>query len=356
MEIKNLVEVVSKEYGLSKDVVLGALTKALEKVVVRKNPDIKIEVSYNESSDEFEVFHFKTVVDSEPEMLDEETEVNLPEAQAIDPNCDIGDELGFPSKLETGRISASVAKQVMMETINFAQQDVAYKQYLPLKGSVVHGTVQRVDRKGALVSLGKLDAYVPRECLIEKEQLNRNQSYEFYLEDVTQEKGRLKLTLSRSAPELTVLFFNEEVPELADGEVQMKFCAREAGVKSKFVVDTQERYNPVAVCIGTGGHRIQKVRQRLGGEHVDVVSYTANVPEFVKSLLNVPRLKTCDINEETEEILVTLEPEYMAKAIGPRGVNVKLSSLIVGYTIKINNLSGEELEKKELESQAKDKE
>lgn len=342
MEIKNLVDVVSKEHNLKKEVVLGALTKALEKVVVRKNPDVKMEVTYNESTDSFEVFHYKTVVESEPEMLDEETEINFPEAQKIDSNVQLGDELGFPSALDVGRISANVAKQVMMETINLAQQELAYAQYLPLKGTIVQGIVQRVDRKGALVTLGKVDGYVPEEGLIPRETLKRNQSYEFYLEDVVQEKGRVKITLSRSAPEMTVIFFKEEVPEVAEGEVQMKLCAREAGIKSKYVVDTQERYNPVAVCIGTGGHRIQKVKSRLGGEHVDVCQYTNNTQEFVKNLLGVPRLKSYEFNEETEEILVTVEPDYVARAIGPRGVNVRLSSLIVGYTIKINNQTGEE--------------
>ena len=344
MEIKSLVDAVSKDQGLKKEVVALAVTRAMEKVFQRKNPYTRVEANYDESGS-IKLYHFKTVVDSEPEMLDEESEINLPEARAMDPQCDVGDEVGFEMSAELGRVDASIAKQVISEAIKIAQSEEAFNLYSPLKGTVVEATVQKVDGRGALMTLGKVDAFIPRACLIERENLRQNQVVEVFIEDVVMDKNRVKITLSRSAPEMVVEFFKEEVPELQSGEVTMKFCAREAGVKSKFVVDTTESFNPVGVCIGTQGHRIQKVKHRLGGEHIDVVPYTRNLQNFTQSLLGVTKLKGFVVDEQKQEIQVQVEADAVAKAVGPRGVNVKLASLILGYKVRINNQTDEVISK-----------
>lgn len=242
-------------------------------------------------------------------------------------------------KAESGRIDVAKAKGVILEEIGKAEAEVAFLQFSPFKGKLVSGTVQRADFGGILVNLGKTEAIIPKTEQNPKEFLKRGQNLESVLVDVVMEKGRVKITLSRSAPEMVVEFFKEEVPELTSGEVTMKFCAREAGLKSKFVVDTTESFNPVSVCIGTQGYRIQKVQHRLGGERIDVVQYTRNLQNFTQNLLGVSRLKSFEVNEETKEIKVMVEKDQVARAVGPRGVNVKLASLILDYKIRINDES-----------------
>lgn len=339
MEIKTLVDLVSKEQGLKKEVVAGAVTKAMEKVFQKKTPDVRVEAQYDKDQGNIRLYQFKTVVDSEPEMLDEETEINLPEAKKIDPDCDIGDELGFEMSADLGRIDASVAKSVISEAIGIAQNEIAYETYLPLKGTVVTATVQRVDRNGALVTLGKVDAYIPRHGLIEREILRRSQSVDVYIEDVVMDKNRCKIILSRKSPELVVAAFRDQVPEIEDGSITVVDCVREAGVKTKLIVDTQERYNPVAVCIGTAGYRIQKVQYQIGGERVDVVQYTRNEEEFTKALLGAKRIY--GFTSTDEEVTCQVEKEEVGRVVGLAGVNIKLASKALGKRIKVSEKGSE---------------
>jgi N utilization substance protein A len=333
MEIKSIVDQVSKEKDIKKDVVVEAVKKALIKVMTKQYPYGRLEAQYDEKTGQVEMFHFKRVVDSEPEMLDEESEVNFPDAKKLDPDVELDDELGFPISSDFGRIDASKAKQVILEEINRAVNEVSYNQFLPFKGKMVSGTVQRADFGGVLVNLGKTEAFIPKGELNPREQLKRGMAVEALLVDITLDKGRTNILLSRKAPELVVAAFTEQVPEIEDGTITVVDCVREAGVKTKMVVDTQERYNPVAVCIGTAGYRIQKVQHQIGGERVDVVAYTRNEEEFLKSLLGAKRIYK--FSSTDQEVYCEVEKEELPRVVGLKGANIKLASRALKKKIKV---------------------
>lgn len=333
MELKTIVDQVSREKDIKKDVVIEAVKKALVRVMSKQYPFGRIEVEYSMDSGSVDILHFKRVVDSEPEMLDEESEINLAEAKKLDPLSEVDDEIGYSVTKDFGRIDASRAKGVILEEINKAVSDVAYQQFLPFKGKMVSGTVQRADGGGVLVNLGKTEAFIPKGELNPREQLRRNQTVEAYLLDINQDKGKTNIILSRKAPEMVIAAFTDAVPELEDGTISVVDCVREAGVKTKLIVDTQERLNPVAVCIGTQGYRIQKVQHQIGGERVDVVSYTRNEEEFLKNLLGAKRIFQFTSNDS--EVSCQVEKEEIGRVVGPKGVNIKLASKALGKRIKV---------------------
>jgi N utilization substance protein A len=299
----------------------------------------RLEAQYNEQTGVMEMFHFKRVVDSEPEMLDEESEINLSEAQIVDPEVVVDDELGYSVSAEFGRIDVAKAKGVILEEIGKAEAEVAFNQFSPFKGKLVAGTVQRADFGGILVNLGKTEAFIPKVEQNPKEFLKRGQNIEAVLVDITMEKNRCKITLSRKSPELVVAAFREQVPEIEDGNITVVDCVREAGVKTKMIVDTQERYNPVAVCIGTAGYRIQKVQYQIGGERVDVVQYTRNEEEFTKNLLGAKRIY--GFTSSDEEVTCQVEKEEVGRVVGQAGANIKLASKALGKRIKVSEKGSE---------------
>ena len=334
MEIKQIVDQVSREKDLKKEVVVEAIKKALIRVMTKAYPYGRLEAQYNEKTGVMEMFHFKRVVDSEPEMLDEESEVNLSDAQLLDPEVEVDDELGNSVSAEFGRIDVAKAKGVILEEIGKAESEVAFQIFSPMKGKIVTATVQRADGGGVLVTLGKVEALIPKHEQNMKEFLKRNQTIEAVLVDIVMDKNRCKITLSRKSPEMVVAAFREQVPELEDGSITVVNCVREAGVKTKMIVDTQERYNPVAVCIGTAGYRIQKVQYQIGGERVDVVQYTRNEEEFTKALLGAKRIYAFTSAED--EVSCQVEKEEIGRVVGMAGANIKLASRALGKRIKIS--------------------
>jgi N utilization substance protein A len=320
MQLKAVVDTVSKDKNLKKEVVVSAIKHALERSMKKSFPYGRLEVSCDDNYN-FKVYHFKSIVDSEPEMLDEESEVTIQEARKIDSKVEIGDEMGFEVSTDLGRIEANLAKQAISEVIKHAESLAAYNQFKDLKGKIVSGVVQTADKKGALILLGVAEGYLPRSEMIFQERVNKGQTYEFLLKEIElSDKGQLKLILSRSSPMFVVAALREEVPEILNGEVELVSCVRDAGKKTKVVVDTDfTSVNPASVCIGSGGTRIQKVMQRIGGERVDIVAYSDDLPKFLQGLLSGVNIRHVK--------------EDFARAIGRDGINVKLASQILGKKV-----------------------
>ena len=337
MQLKSVIETVSKDKNLKKEVVARAVATALEKSMKKKFPFGRVEAQFDDSFD-FKVYLFKQVVDSEPEMLDEESEINLPEARKFDPKCQVGDEIGEEIseeevKAQLGRIGASIGKSALNEVIKAEEATIGFEQYSKMKGKVVTGTVQNSDKKGVLVNLGVVEAYIPRTDLMPRDKFRRNNTVEALLKDISIEKGQLKITLSRTAPNFVLQLLKEEVPEIDQGVVELVAVVREPGVRAKVVVDTEEQLNAAALCIGTRGHKIQKVMERLGGERVDVIQYSDDLPEFLSGLLSGVNIR--HITESDTEIKGEVLQEDFAKAIGREGINVRLAGKILGRKVTI---------------------
>lgn len=340
MQLKQFVDLVVKEKNVPKEVVMDAVCQALEKTLQKKYP-AKVEVKMD-SKYQVSAFLFKTVVESEPEMLDEETEVEIKKAKKIDPEVELGDELGFEIEIGLGRIDANVGRQVLSAVIRRAENEKQYKVYAPLQGTVVSGKIQKVDKYGALVVLKDgVEAFMPKSEMPKKlvkdskdlvtERYRIGQEVEFLLKEVKIEKG-LQLILSRADSNFVVALFKQEVPEL-DGDIEVVKVVRVPGKKTKVIVDTNDyNINPVSVMIGMQGTRIQKVQKALFGERVDVVRYDDDLGLFVESLLNGVKLRQITVDEDDLTMVCeVMDHKDVEKAKGFDDVNLKLAAEVLEY-------------------------
>lgn len=332
MQLKSIIETVSKEKKLSKEVVAQAVKSSLEKVASKKFPFGRVEADFDEDY-LFRVLHFKTVVESEPEMLDEESEIDIQTAQDLYGPCEIGDEVGFEVTTELGRVDASLAKQVIGELFKAEESSIGYEQFKNQKGTIVSGMVQNVDKRGILVTLGAVEAYLPKSEMVKNERFHRNQPIEALLKDVSFDKGQLKMTLSRNSPQFVMEVIRQEVDEVRSGEVEIVSCVRSAGEKTKVVLDSETIQNPVAAAIGMRGHKIQKIMQRLGGERVDMCKYSDDLSVLLSGLLS--QVKVRHVSETDTEIRCDVLQEDLGKAIGKEGINVRLASVILGKKVTV---------------------
>lgn len=336
MNLKSIIDTVSKDKNLKKEIVIDAITHALEKSMKKTYPNSKVEAVCDDKL-QFKLYIFKNVVESEPEMLDDETEVEIKDARKLDPDVELGDEIGYEITAKMGRIEANLAKQAISDVIKNAESMIAYSEYKDKKGKIVSTTVQNADRRGAYVLLGSVEVFVPRSELLHTDHLKRNQICEFLLKEIDiTENGRVKIQLSRTSQLFVLEALKEEVPEIEQGDIEIVACAREPGVKTKIVVDNadpESKNNPVSSCIGMKGYRIQNLMRRIGGERIDVVGYTDDLPLFLQGLLS--GVKVRHVKEENNEYHGEVLKEDFAKAIGKEGVNVRLASRIMGKKIVI---------------------
>lgn len=332
MQLKSIIDLVSKEKKLSKEVVANAVKSSLEKIAGRKYLYGKIEAEYDKDYN-FKVIHYKTIVDSEPEMLDDDSEIDIVTALQLYSPCELGDEIGFEVTTNLGRIDAGMAKNIINDLFKTEESSVAYAQFKDKKGTIVSGVVQNFDKKGVLVSLGPVEAFLPRSECVKTERFRRNQPIEALLKEVSLDGGRLKMILSRNSPEFVIEVIKEEVDDVRTGDIEILSCVRASGEKTKVVVHS-ETTNPVSACIGMKGYKIQKIMQRLGGERVDISKYSDDLTQLLSGLLS--QVKIRHVTETDREIKCDVLTEDLGKAIGKDGVNVRLASVILGKKVLVS--------------------
>jgi len=230
-----------------------------------------------------------------------------------------------------GRIDASLAKQIIGDLFKAEESAIGYTQFKDKKGTIVTGTVQNFDKKGILINLGAVEAFLPRSECLKREKFRRNESIEALLKDISFENGRLKMILSRSSPEMVMAIIREEVSDVLSGDIQIVSCIRAAGEKTKVVVQSESGQNPVAACIGMRGHTVQKIMQRLGGERIDFIKYTDDLAQLLSGLLGQVNIR--HVSEDDREIKCDVLREDLGKAIGKDGVNVRLASTMLGKRV-----------------------
>lgn len=329
MKIRSAVDNLSKEKNVSKAIVIEAIQNSLKKSLAKKYPYNDIEVTYDSSKDELKVIKLKKVVVSEPKMFDPETEIQLRDARKIDPKCEIGDqyfdEITDDITGSLGRVDASFAKTVVNELVVRTEHEQFYNKYKDKQGGIMQGVIQKVDKRGALVSFEKIDVIIPHAFLVPFEKLKVKHEYSFYLESISMDKGQVKMILDRRSPHLIIALLKEEIPEIEDGTVVVESCIREAGIKTKVVISTEERMNPISVCIGTRGYRIEKVRQKLGTkERIDFIKYSDSLTELVSGFLSGVKVKS--VEETDTEIKVMIYQDDFERARGFKDVNLRLAS------------------------------
>ncbi|MEF2145064.1 MAG: transcription termination factor NusA [Desulfovibrionaceae bacterium] len=334
-ELKKAIDQISKDRGIDRDLLIDTLEEAVRSAVARKYGDaMDIEVTFNEELGEIDVYQFKVVVE---EVHDEISEITMEEAQQHDPGVRLDDEMGFKLKVEDlGRIAAQSAKQVIIQRMRDAEQEIIFEEYKDRVGEIVGGIIQRRDRTGWIINLGRTEALLPKEEQIPRERYKRGDRVQAFIIDVQKESRGPQVVVSRSHPDYMAALFHREVPEVADGTVKVMGVTRDPGLRAKVAVSSRDRdVDPVGACVGIRGSRIQNVVQELRGERIDIVVWSPDIVMYAKHALSPAVITRITVDEEEEVLEVVVPDDQLTLAIGRKGQNVKLASRLLGWKIDI---------------------
>ncbi len=336
-EMLLLVDALAREKNVSKDIVFGALELALASATKKRiHDEADVRVSVDRETGAFETFRRWQVV-PDNEYVNEFLEVPLSEAQKDDPDVEPGDllEEGL-EPIDFGRIGAQAAKQVILQKIRDAEREQILADFLDRKEHVVYGTIKRMERGNAIIEAGKIEALLPREQMIPKENLRIGDRVRAYLLRIDRNARGPQIILSRTAPEFVIKLFDIEVPEISDGLMELKACARDPGLRAKIAVKSNDpRVDPIGTCVGLRGSRVTAVRNEIGGENIDIVLWSADPAQFVIGALAPAEVSSIVVDEEKHSMDVVVDEDNLAIAIGRNGQNVRLASELTGWTINL---------------------
>ncbi|MBT8369820.1 MAG: transcription termination/antitermination protein NusA [Deltaproteobacteria bacterium] len=336
-DIKRVVEQVSRDKGIDREVLIKALEEALRSAARKKfGNKLDIEVQYNEESGEIEIFQFKDVAE---ELTDPAFQISLEEGRKLDPECEIGDSLGTKMDASTfGRIAAQSAKQVIIQKMKDAEKDAVYANFIDRKGEILNGIVQRIDRGDIIVNLGQTDGVLPVREQVPRESYRRGDRVRAYILDVLQESRGPQIVLSRTHPNFIVDLFRMEVPEISEGIVNIMGASREPGVRAKIAVASNNSdIDPVGACVGMKGSRVQNVVQELRGEKIDIIPWHVDPAKFVCNALAPAEISRVIIDEDNGAMEVIVPDEFLSIAIGKKGQNVRLASKLTGWHLDVKS-------------------
>ena len=332
-----LVDALAREKNVSKDIVFGALELALASATKKRiHDEADVRVSVDRETGAFETFRRWQVV-PDNEYVNEFLEIPLSEAQKDDPDVEPGDSLEEALEpIDFGRIGAQAAKQVILQKIRDAEREQILADFLDRKEHVVYGTIKRMERGNAIIEAGKIEAMLPREQMIPKENLRIGDRVRAYLLRIDRNARGPQIILSRTAPEFVIKLFDIEVPEISDGLMELKACARDPGLRAKIAVKSNDpRVDPIGTCVGLRGSRVTAVRNEIGGENIDIVLWSADPAQFVIGALAPAEVSSIVVDEEKHSMDVVVDEDNLAIAIGRNGQNVRLASELTGWTINL---------------------
>jgi len=336
-DIKQIVDQVSRDKGIDRDILIQALEEALKSGARKKyGNQIDIEAQYNEEVGEIEVFQFKEVVE---EITEPDLQISLEEGRKLDAECEIGDSLGTKMDATTfGRIAAQSAKQVIIQKIKDAEKVATYSTFITRKGEIINGIVQRIDRGDIIVNLGQTEGVLPSREQVPRETYRRGDRIRAYILDVLEDTRGPQIVLSRTHPNFLINLFKTEVPEISEGIVSIMGASREPGVRAKFAVaSTSSDIDPVGACVGMKGSRVQNVVQELKGEKIDIISWHVDPAKFVCNALAPAEISRVIIDEDNRSMEVIVPDEFLSIAIGKKGQNVRLASKLSGWHLDVKS-------------------
>lgn len=337
-DLKRIIDQISRDRGFDKEMLIEAIEEAVLSAARKKlGARRDIEIRYSEEFGEVEVFQFRSVVEN---AEDEQTEISLAEAELLDPDVQLGDELGEKmEKIEDlGRIAAQSAKQVIIHKMKDAEREVIYDLFKDRLGDVVSGIVQRFERGNMIINLGRTDAIMPKDQQIPKRSFKQGDRIRAYLLDVQKNSRKSQLLVSRTCDEFLEKLFVLEVPEIAEGIVKIMGVSRDPGFRAKIAVSSLETdVDPVGACVGMKGSRVQNVVQELQGERIDIVPWSPDPAKYVYSALAPARVSMVMADEEAKTLLVVVPDDQLSLAIGRQGQNVRLASKLLGWRIDVKS-------------------
>ncbi len=342
-EVLLLVDALAREKNVDKEIVFGALEHALGQATKKSyDGEVDIRVVIDRESGAFESYRRWHVVPSEAGLQLPDQEILYFEAQEQIPDIDVGDYIEEPvESIDFGRRFAQDTKQVVLQRVRDAEREQILADFLSRGDSLVNGTIKRMERGDAIVESGKVEARLPRDQMIPKENLRIGDRVKAYILRVDRNMRGPQVILSRTAPEFIMKLFELEVPEVEQGLLEIKSAARDVGVRAKIAVYTADkRIDPIGTCVGMRGSRVQAVTGELGGERVDIVLWSEDPAQFVIGALAPANVSSIMVDEEKHAMDVVVDEENLAIAIGRSGQNVRLASELTGW--KINIMTAEE--------------
>ncbi|HEX6007383.1 MAG TPA: transcription termination factor NusA [Burkholderiales bacterium] len=336
-EILLLVDALAREKNVEKEIVFGALELALASAAKKRfNEDVDVRAAVDRSTGEFKFFRRWEVV-NDRDIETPSRQYKLHEAKEIDPENEVGQFIEEPIEgIEVGRIGAQTAKQVILQKIRDAEREQILNDFLARKEFLVTGVIKRMERGNAIIESGRLEALLPRDQMIPKENLRVGDRARAYLWKIDRASRGPQLLLSRTAPEFLVKLFELEVPELEDGLLEIKAAARDPGSRAKIAVKSNDqRIDPIGTCVGMRGSRVQAVTSELAGERVDIILWNPDPAQFVINALAPAEVSSIVVDEEKHSMDIVVDEENLAQAIGRNGQNVRLASELTGWELNI---------------------
>ena len=338
-EILMLVDALAREKNVDRDIVFLALEMALASATKKKySDDMEVRVEIDRETGDFQGFRRWLIVPEE-EFENYEQQMLLKEITEDHPDLTLGIGDYYEEPLEAvdfGRIGAQAAKQVILQKIRDAEREQILNDFLDRKEFLVTGTIKRMERGNAIVESGRLEAYLPKDQMILKENLRIGDRVRAYLSRVERVGRGPQLILSRIAPEFITKLFELEVPEIEEGLLEIKAAARDPGVRAKIAVKSHDkRIDPIGTCVGMRGSRVQSVTNELAGERVDIILWSEDPAQFVIGALAPAEVSSIMVDEEKHSMDVVVDEDQLAQAIGRSGQNVRLASELTGWELNI---------------------
>ena len=338
-ELVKAMQVLEEEKGISRQVIKEALESALA-LAYKKNYDQaqNVEVQFDENKGTIKVYSVKEVVETN---YDSTLEISLEEALKINRAYEIGDKIKFEvTPKDFGRIATQTAKHVIMQRIREAERENIFEEFSQYVDEIMTGTVERQDHRFIYVNIGRVEAIMPLGEQIPSEQFEPDQRIKVYVAKVDKTSKGPQIVVSRAHNDFLRRLFEQEVPEIYDGTIEVMAIAREAGDRAKVAVRSRDKnIDPVGTCVGPRGQRVQAIVNELNGENMDIIEWNEDPVVFIQNALSPAQVLKVDFNEEAHACIVVVPDNQLSLAIGKRGQNARLAARLTTYKIDIKSES-----------------
>jgi transcription termination factor NusA/transcription termination factor NusA, C-terminal duplication len=334
-EILGVAEAVAREKGIDREEVIAAMELAIQKASRAKYGfDRDVRTTIDRKSGDIELHAYREVVE---EIENEAAQISLAEAKKIKPDIQLGEFIidDLPP-FDFGRVAAQTAKQVIFQRVREVERERQFEEYKNRIGEIINGVVKRVEFGNVMVDLGRSEAIILRDKMIPREAVRTGDRIRAYIEDVRPESRGSQIFLSRTHPYFLAKLFSQEVPEIYDGQIEIKSVARDPGSRAKVAVYSGDKsMDPVGACVGMRGSRVQAIVSELQGEKIDIIPWSDNPAVFIVNAMIPAEVTKVVLDEDSNKVDVIVPDDQLSLAIGRRGQNVRLASALTGWSLDV---------------------
>jgi N utilization substance protein A len=346
-DILMVVDAVSNEKGVEKEIIFEAIEAALASATRRKHgEDIDVRVAIDRATGDYETFRrWLVFADESTELEFPDRELRMIDALEVDANVEPGGYVEEPMEsVDFGRIAAQTAKQVIVQKVREAEREQVVEEYKDREDEMLSGLVKRVDRNGVYIDLGgNAEGFVPRDQMVPREPVRPQDRIKALLTEVRSEPRGPQLFMTRTSPQFLVELFKIEVPEVGQGLIDILGAARDPGLRAKIAVRSNDRrIDAVGACVGMRGSRVQAVSNELAGERVDIILYDENPAQFVVNAMSPAEVVSIVVDEDAHSMDIAVEEDKLSQAIGRGGQNIRLASELTGWELNVMTAADDE--------------